>query len=435
MDMPTTKYAATLEGVHIAYQVAGHGPPDLVFVPSALSHIEAYWEEPSVARYLTRLASFSRLIMFDKRGMGMSDRIEGTPTLEARMDDVPAVMDAAGSERAFLCGTSEGGAIAAIFAATYPERVHGLVLFNAAVRNWLQPEIQPSIDDCVRESWGTGGSIDIGAPSVAGDELIRSWGARVERLAASPTTVAAIMKMNSAYDARPVLPTISVPTLVLHCIGDRLVSVEQGRESARLIPGSRYVELGGTDHLPFFESPEVSLGLLEEFVTGERHPVEVDRVLATVVFNDIVGSTALASEMGDRRWKETLDTYYGVVQRAVARFRGRLVKTTGDGTLMTFDGPGRAIRCALVVRDHASTLGLELRSGCHTGEIALREDDVTGIAVVIGQRIAALAERGELLASSTVKDLVAGSGIEFRDRGEPELKGVPGTWRIFAVEG
>ena len=435
IEAPETRYAKTADGIHIAYQVAGNGPRDLVFVPSAISHIECYWEEPSVGRYLSRLASFSRLMTFDKRGVGMSDRIEGVPTLEARMDDVRAVMDAAGSKRAFLCGMSEGGAIAAMFAATYPERVHGLVLFNAAMGNWLPPEFETQVDEYVQDHWGTGGSIDAGAPSVAGDEHIRAWSARVERLAASPATVAAILKMNTAYDARPVLPAISAPTLVLHTVGDLLVSVEQGRESADLVPGARYVELPGTDHLPFFQDPETSLGLIEEFVTGERYSVATDRVLATVVFNDIVSSTALASQLGDRGWKQTLDTYYAIVEQEVERFGGRLVKTTGDGTLMTFDGPGRAIRCAQAVRDRASRLDLELRTGCHTGEIELRGDDVTGMAVVIGQRVAALAGPGELLASSTVKDLVVGSGVEFEDRGEHELKGVPGSWKLFDVAG
>jgi class 3 adenylate cyclase len=433
IEAPDTRYAKTTDGIHIAHQVIGNGARDLVFVPPAISHIECYWEEPSVGLYLSRLASFSRLITFDKRGVGMSDRIEGVPTLEARMDDVRAVMDAADSERAFLCGMSEGGAIAAMFAATYPERVHGLILYNAAVRCWLPPEFEAQVDEYIGEHWATGGTIDVGAPSVAGDERIRTWGARVERLAASPATVAAILKMNTAYDARPVLPAISVPTLVLHVVGDLMVSVEQGRESAALVPGARYVELSGTDHLPFFQDPETSLGLIEEFVTGERHRVATDRVLATVVFNDIVSSTALASELGDHRWKETLNTYYAFVEQEVRRFGGRLVKTTGDGTLMTFDGPGRAIRCAQAVRDRASGLGFSLRTGCHTGEIELRGDDVTGIAVVIGQRVTALARPDELLASATVKDLVVGSGIEFTERGERELKGVPGLWRLFAV--
>ncbi|HZE15001.1 MAG TPA: alpha/beta fold hydrolase, partial [Mycobacterium sp.] len=337
---PTTRYAKTAEGIHIAYQVSGSGQPDFVLVLPAISHIECYWEQPNVARYLSRLASFSRLIMFDKRGVGMSDRIDGVPTLESRMDDIPVVMEAAGTERAFICGMSEGGAIAAMFAAVHPERVQGLILFNAAVRNWLDPAFEPVVDEYVSGHWGTGGSIELGAPSVAGDEHIRTWNARVERLAASPATVAAILKMNTVYDASAVLPSIVVPTLVMHVKGDRMVSAEQGRQAAELIAGSRYVELAGSDHLPFFESPEATLGLIEQFVTGERHRADADRVLATVVFNDIVGSTSLASDMGDRRWKETLDTYYAAAERQVEVFRGRLVKTTGDGTLMAFDGPG-----------------------------------------------------------------------------------------------
>ena len=275
----------------------------------------------------------------------MSDRIEGVPTLEERMDDVRAVMDAASSERATIWGMSEGGAIAAMFAATYPERVQGLILFNAAVRCWVPQEIEPLIDEYLEQSWGSGGSVDTGAPSVATDTRVREWCGRVERLAASPATAAAMLKMNAAYDACSVLPAVSVPTLVLHRDGDPLVGVDQGREAARIIPEAKYVELAGTDHLPFFEDPETTLGLIEEFVTGERRGPEHDRVLATVVFTDIVGSTERASQLGDRRWRELLDDYDSLVDIELERFRGRLVKTTGDGTLATFDGPARALRC------------------------------------------------------------------------------------------
>jgi pimeloyl-ACP methyl ester carboxylesterase len=433
--VPVTRYATTADGINVAYQVIGEGPPNLVFVPpAALSHVELYWEEPSVARYLRRLASFSRLIMFDKRGIGMSDRVDGVPTLEERMDDVRAVMDAAGSETAAICGISEGGAIAAMFAATYPERITALIMLNSAIKNWLAPDLEPVVYDYIREHHGEGRSLELGAPSVANDDGVRAWAGRVERLSASPATMAAIVKMNTAFDARSVLPAIGTPCLVIHRRDDRIVPVEHGREAAQLVADARYVELPGADHLPFFEDPETILGLIEEFVTGARHHPEPDRVLATVVFTDIVRSTDLASRMGDRRWKEMLDAYDASVSREIERFRGRLIKTTGDGTLAVFDGPGRAINWTRAVRDASRTLGLELRAGLHTGELELRDADVTGMAVVISQRVSASAGSGEVLTSSTVKDLVVGSGISFEDRGERQLKGVPGTWRLYAVE-
>jgi pimeloyl-ACP methyl ester carboxylesterase len=434
MVVPTTRYAQTDDGIHVAYQVIGDGPRDLVFVPpAALSHAEVYWDEPTVAYFLNRLASFSRLIIFDKRGMGMSDRVEGVPSLEERIDDVRAVMDAAGSETAAICGISEGGAIAGMFAATYPVRITALIMLNAAIKNWLPPDLEPLVYEYLEQHYGEGGSLELGAPSVAKDPRIRAWAGRAERLSASPATMAAIVKMNTAFDARAILPAISTPSLVIHRSGDRIVSVEHGRQAAQLIPGARYVELPGTDHLPFFEDPETTLGLIEEFVTGERHRPEPSRVLSTVVFTDIVGSTEQTSRLGDRRWKEILDSYDTAVDRELARFRGQLIKTTGDGTLATFDGPGRAIQCARAIRDASRGLGLEMRTGVHTGEVQLRDQDVAGLAVVIAHRVSALANAGELLVSSTVKDLVVGSSVEFEDRGLHELKGVPGTWGLYAV--
>jgi pimeloyl-ACP methyl ester carboxylesterase len=436
VDLPRTRYAVADDGVRVAYQVIGQGPLDLVCVPSAGSHIEVFWEEPSVARYLRRLASFSRLILFDKRGVGMSDRVEGVPTLEERMDDVRAVMDTVKSSQAALVGMSEGAAIAAMFAGTYPERVSSLVLLGATVRHWAPTDVDfddPEVIAYIDEHFGDGFTLDAGAPSVANDEHIRAWAGRVERLGMTPTSFRALIKMNSSFDARSVLPAVSAPTLVLHRRDDRLVVADQGREAARLIPGARFVELPGADHLPYFDDPDSTLVLIEEFITGERRPTELDRVLATVVFTDLVDSTAHASKVGDRRWRELLDAYDACVDRELERFRGRLIKTTGDGTLATFDGPGRAIQWALSIRDATRSLGFEIRAGAHTGEIEMRGSDITGLAVVIAQRISSTAQANEILVSSTVRDLTVGSTITYEARGEHQLKGVPDTWSVFAA--
>jgi pimeloyl-ACP methyl ester carboxylesterase len=434
VEVPRTAYATCADGVHVAFQVVGEGPPDLVFVPNAISHIEVWWEHPAVASYLGRLASFSRLILFDKRGVGCSDRIEGAPTLEARMDDVRAVMDAAGSERAVLCGMSEGGAIAAAFAATYPRRVSALVLLNGALDCDQDPELRALAEDYVAHGWGDGLSVYGFAPSVADQPGIKEWAGRVERLSASPAAARAIMTMNLGFDARPILATVSTPTLVIHSVGDGTVPVSHGREAAALISGARYVEVPSNDHAPFFDHPELSLAAIEEFVTGQRPEPEPDRVLSTVMFTDIVQSTKQASEIGDRRWKDLLGEYDLMVDRQLDRYRGQRVKTTGDGTLATFDGPGRAVQCGAATRDGARLLGLEIRTGLHTGEVVVRPDgDITGLAVVIANRISANAAPGEILVSSTVKDLTVGSSLVYEQRGEHELKGVPGTWQLFSV--
>ena len=422
--------------VRVAYQVVGQGPPDLVCVPSSVSHLEVFWEEPSVARYLSRLASFSRLILFDKRGVGMSDRFDGVPTLEERMDDVRAVMDAVDSPRAALLGMSEGGAIAAMFAATYPQRVSSLVLLGMATRCWVPADVDfddPAVIAYIDEHFGDGSSIESGAPSVADDPRVRAWAGRVERLGMTPTSLRTLLKTNTSFDARSVRPPVSVPTLVIHRTGDQTVAAEQGREAARLIPGARYEELPGSDHLPYFDEPDKTLALVEEFVTGRRHAPESDRVLATVMFTDIVDSTGHTSRLGDRRWKDLLAQYDAMVERHLGEFRGQLVKTTGDGSVATFDGPGRAVEGAAAVRDGAHRLGIEIRTGLHTGEIELRPDDITGLAVVIAQRISASAHANEILVSSTVRDLTVGSTIAYEPRGERELKGVPGTWTILAA--
>ena len=433
---PETRYAKSGD-VHIAYQVVGAGLIDLVLVPGFVSHVEGWWEEPLCARFLERLASFSRLILFDKRGTGLSDREAGVPTLEQRMDDVRAVMAAAGSERAAVLGISEGGAMSALFAATYPERTAALVLYGtfAEFRSWVPtPQQFEHFLHAIDETWGTGQSLPRFAPSVADDPRIRRWWARFERAGASPGAAMALMRMNSEIDVRHVLPAIRVPTLVLHRTGDVTVDVEAGRYQAAHIPGAKYVELSGVDHLLFVGDSEATLDEIEEFLTGVRPVAEPDRVLATVLFTDIVGSTKLAARLGDRRWRDLLDAHHAAVRRELARVRGREVKTAGDGFLATFDGPARAIRCAGAISATVRTLGIEVRAGLHTGEIELIGEDVGGIAVHVGARVAALAGPGEVLVSSTVKDLVAGSGLRFEDRGVRHLEGIPEEWRLFALK-
>ena len=435
---PETKYAKSGD-VNIAYQVVGDGPLDLVLVPGFASHVEYAWEDPSFARFLRRLASFSRLILFDKRGTGLSDRVSVTelPTLEQRMDDVRAVMDAVGAERAALLGVSEGGPMSTLFAATYPERTTALVLYGAfAGLSELQPspeQMKPFLD-AMERNWGQGFGIGLFAPSMAGDESCRQWWARFERLACSPGAAVALLRMNMEIDIRHILPAIRVPTLVLHRAGDRAVSVEQGRYMAEHISGAKYVELPGDDHAPWSGDQDAILGEIEEFLTGVRPGPEPDRVLATVLFTDIVGSTERAVKLGDRRWRDLLDGYYAVARKELGRFRGREVKTMGDGLLATFDGPARGIRCACAVSDAARQIGIETRAGLHTGECEMMGDDVGGIAVHIGARVAAMAGAGQVLVSSTVKDLVAGSGLQFEDRGSHTLKGVADEWRLFAVK-
>ena len=436
---PETRYTKSGD-VNIAYQVVGEGPFDLVVVPAAFSHLEAAWEEPSYARYLKRLASFSRVILLDKRGTGLSDRVAGVPTLEDRMDDVRAVMDAVGSERAALYGASEGGPVTALFTATYPERTAALVLYAPFAKTWVSPQLSPApelvqpIFDAIERTWGQGLSINRFAPSRAGDEQFKQWWARFERLGASPGAMVALTRMNMEIDIRDVLPLICVPTLILHRVGDRAVDVEHGRYAAELIPGAKYVELPGVDHFPSVGDADAILDEVQEFLTGVRPAPEPDRVLATVLFTDIVGSTERAAQLGDHRWRDLLDSYYALARRDLGRFRGREVKTTGDGFLATFDGPARGIRCACAISDEAGRLGLPIRAGLHTGECEIMGEDIGGIAVHIGARVAAEAAPGEVLVSSTVKDLVAGSGLRFEERGAHALKGVPEEWRLFAVE-
>jgi class 3 adenylate cyclase len=435
---PQTRYARSGD-LHIAYQVVGSGEIDLVYVPTWISQVEHYWEEPIVARYFNRLASFSRLILFDRRGSGLSDPVVGAPTLEEQIDDVVAVLDAAGSERAAVFAQLEGGAMGAMFAATHPDRASALILYEAMPRMSWAPDYEWALRPEERaahaaENWGDGSRLDALAPHSAANPRLRAWFAKLERLSASPGTAAALLRMNAEVDVRPVLGSIKVPTLVLHRPNDAFVDVRHSRYLAEHIPGARYVELPGEDAISFGRESEALLDEIEEFLTGARHPVDSDRILATVMFSDIVGSTERAAELGDRRWRDLLEALEPAIGRELVRFRGRAVKTMGDGFLATFDGPARAIRCATAIRDQArAQFGLDVRTGLHTGEVEVIGDDVGGIAVHIGARIGASAAAGEVLVSNTVKDLVAGSGIGFEDRGERELRGVPDTWRLWAV--
>jgi class 3 adenylate cyclase len=436
---PKTQYAKSGD-LHIAYQVTGTGPLDLVFVPGFVSHLEYQWEYPESVRFFERLSSFSRLIRFDKRGTGLSDRVGGIPTLEQRMDDVRAVMDAVGSERAALFGVSEGGPMSLLFAATYPERTSALVVYGSYARRAWAPdhpfgrtnEEMGRVIETMEREWGGPVGVEIWAPSLMGDERFKQWWANYLRLAASPGAAVAVMRMNMEIDVRHVLPLVRVPALVIHRTGDRLTRVEQGRYLAERIPGARLAELPGDDHLPFFNSDQI-IDEVEEFLTGTRHAPEADRVLATVLFTDIVGSTERAAAIGDRRWHELLGGYYGTARRELARFRGREIDTAGDGFFAAFDGPARAIRCAEAISAGVRPLGIEIRAGLHTGECEVIGDKVGGIAVHIGARVATLARPGEVLVSNTVKDLVAGSGLAFEERGAHTLKGVPGEWRLYAV--
>jgi class 3 adenylate cyclase len=439
--LPETRYTRSGD-VSLAYQILGSGPLDLILVPGFVSHLEHGWEEPSYARFLLRLASFSRLIMFDKRGTGLSDRVAGVPTLEQRMDDVRAVMDGAGSQRAALLGVSEGGAMTALFAATYPERTSALILYGSLVRTawspdytWgVKPEEAESANEEWRQGWGGPLGLEMFAPSVAHDERFRQWWAKLLRLGASPSAVITNRRMNMEIDIRGVLPAIHVPTLVLHRLGDRSTLIEEARYLTEHIPGARLVELEGDDHFWWVGDSESILNEIQEFLTGERPAEEPDRVLATVLFTDIVDSTMHAAEMGDRRWHDLLDSHNALMHKSIAGFRGRAVKSTGDGFLATFDGPARAIQCAIAIRDEVQMLGIEIRAGLHTGEIELIGQDVGGMAVHIAARVLAKAEANEIWASRTVKDLVVGSGLKFSECGVYSLKGVPGEWRLFTVE-
>lgn len=441
---PETHYAKSGD-LHIAYQTVGNGPFDLVFVHGWISHIEHLWEEPRIARFFERLASFSRLIVLDKRGTGLSDPVplDRLPELEGRMDDVRAVMDAVGSRRAALIGTSEAGALNLLFTATYPQRVSALVLLNSyACLGWredypwgFRPDDAERLLETIEKGWGQGVAFEALVASQSDNPAVRAWWARYQRLAASPGTAVALLRMALETDVRSVLGSISVPTLILHRAGDPFTGPEHGRYLGEHIPGARYVELSGVDHLFFAEDLDGLVAEIQEFLTGVREPAESERVLATVLFVDIVGSTERASALGDRGWRDVLDRFYVLVRSLLVRFRGREIDTAGDEFFATFDGPARAIRCARAIAEETAALGLPVRAGIHSGECEIIGDKVGGIAVHIGARIAADAAPREVLVSSTVKDLVAGSGIHFVDRGPRTLRGVPGEWRLFSVAG
>lgn len=438
---PETKYAES-DGLHIAYQVIGNAPVDLIFTPAWTSNVEWYWQDPGVARFFERLASFCRLILFDKRGTGLSDPVIQTSTFEQRLDDIRAVMDAVGSDKAVIFGYSEGGPMSILFAATYPERVSSLVLCGAvakgvASKDYPWPPKFRSISDKTKQLWEpktAKNSLYMFAPSVAGDEHIRQWWATNIRLGVSPAAGIDIIKMFHDSDVRQALPIINVPTLVLQRTGDLIAVVEEGRYLADHIPEAKYVELPGTDHLVWWEDSESVLEEIEEFLTGKRGVIQHDRMLATIMFTDIVGSTERAVKIGDRRWRDLLDTHNALIRQEIARFRGHEVETTGDGFLATFDGPARAIHCACAIRDLVKRLGIEIRVGLHTGECEIKGEYVGGIATHIAARVMDRARGSEVWVSGTLKDLVVGSGFQFSDRGQHNLKGVPDEWRLFTVE-
>ncbi|MBD0330174.1 MAG: adenylate/guanylate cyclase domain-containing protein [Thermoleophilia bacterium] len=439
-----TRYAKSGR-FNVAYQVLGAGARDLVVIPIWVSHLEAAWEYPPLAAFYRRLASFARVIVFDKRGTGLSDRVpdDVVPTLEDRMDDVVAVMGAAGSEQAALFGMHEGGAMAALFAATHPERANALVTFGMFARRlaaddfplgWTAERRREWLEQIERD-WGDPVGVEEITPTAAADPGFREWWARYLRVGASPGAARALAEMNSAIDVRDVLPSVRVPTLVLHRAGDRRVSVQEARWIADRIPRARLVELPGEDHLPWVGDQDAVLDEVEEFLTGVRRGPDPDRVLATLLFTDVVESTRRAAEVGDRAWRELIEAHDELVRDELRRWRGEEVDSTGDGVFAAFDGPARAIRCALALAASVRSLGLEIRAGVHTGEVERTSRTLRGISVHIAARVAARAAPGEVLVSHTVKDLIVGSGIALAERGEHVLKGAPGTWRLYAAAG
>ena len=433
--LPETHYAVNGD-ISIAYQTMGSGPADIVMVPGFVSHVEFAHELAGYTAFLRRLSTFARVITFDKRGQGLSDRISGAPSLEQRMDDVRAVMDAVGSQRAVILGFSEGAAMSALFAATYPERVTQLILFGgfSDVSTFRTDEVEKRVERIVK-AWGTGEMMKTVIPSQAANPNALSQFAKLERLSASPGAVRAIALLNAQINITPILPTVQVPTLVLHRRTDARVPIEVGRRLATQIPNARFIEYPEGDHAFWSGNVDNLLGDIEEFVTGHRESAsgDLERVLSTVLFTDIVNSTHSAAAMGDQAWRRMLDSHDQIATQIVEKHRGNLVKSTGDGILATFDGPGRAVRCALAFGSAAQQIGLPLRAGLHTGEIEIRGRDIGGIAVHAAARVMAHSGSNEVLVSRVVTDLVAGAGLKFSDRGAHELKGLPGRWELFAA--
>jgi class 3 adenylate cyclase len=440
---PQTRYARSGD-ISIAYQVLGDSPFDLVFVHGWVSHLDMQWDEPHLAAFLGRLASFARLIILDKRGTGLSDRValNELPTLEQRMDDLRAVMDATGSEKASLFGVSEGGAMCLLFAATYPNRVRSVLTFGSYAKRIRSPDYPwaPTRDEReaayreLLETWGTTRGLEAVFPSMIGNPAFEEWVGAYFRASASPAAAVALLRMNSEADIRAILPSVRVPALVMNRIEDGDVRVEEARYIASRIPGATLKLFPGADHVAWVGYTDDILGEIEEFLTGSRHADISDRVLATILSTDIVGSTELVTRLGDRNWRDLLERHHTLVRRELQRFRGREIDTAGDGFFAAFDGPARAIRCAKAVVGDSANLGVEVRAGLHTGECEILGDKLTGIAVHTAARVAASASPGEVLVSATVRDLVAGSGITFAERGEHALKGLPDRLRLFAVE-
>lgn len=438
--MSDVRYARNGD-VHLAYKVIGEGDVTLMLVPMWFSNLDLLDQHPDIAKVLKRISSVARVILWDRRGSGLSDRMCGPATLEEGMDDLLAVLDAAGARKAALFGFNEAGTLCALTAATHPQRISGLVLYGSYASTTWHPDYpwgQPREEREMQVAWITQnwGSQDISAIMLAGsDPATIEWGKRWQTLSLSPDALPHFYETLSKTDVRAVLPSIRVPTLVLHRKDDVAVPVDNGRYLATAIPGARYVELEGYIHVPFFSDWDQIQGEIEEFLTGERRNVEPDRVLATIMFTDIVDSTEQAARLGDHEWRKLLDRHDETARRRVGELGGRLIKLTGDGLLATFDGPARAIRCASALRDDLKPQGLELRAGIHTGEVEVRGDDIGGIAVHIGARVLALAKAGEVLVSPSVPPLVAGAGLSFEDRGLHELKGVDGAWNVYAVAG
>lgn len=437
---PETRYARSGE-VSIAYQVFGHGPLDLVLVPGWISNIELFWEQPDIVRFFEKLATFARVILFDKRGTGLSDRVTEAATLEERMDDVRAVLDAVGSSRAALLGWSEGGTMSILFAATYPDRTAALITVGSYARRLRAPDYPYFTDreqalkavEAAAADWGGPVWLEIRAPSVVNDPIIRQWWARFVRMSASVSAASALQRLNIEIDVRHVLPSIRVPTLILHAKGDRAIPVEAGRYMASLMPDAKYVEIDTTDHLPFFDRTDEFMHQIQTFLTGSSTPAAAESRVSTLMFTDIVGSTEMAVEKGDLRFADLLQVHHAAVRNELARYRGNEINTAGDGFLAAFDGPARAIQCATAIVRSLDAFGITCRVGLHTGECEVRDGRLHGIALHIAARVAALASPRGVFVSQTVKDLVAGSGLSFADAGVHRLKGLPDDWRLYEV--